>query len=145
MHRKEDDGAVSLCFLFHRLCLMNDRVKRGCFIGLGLHLFVSMCVCVCVGVAEKGNQRFFFSFSHVISEVKVIYGCQEVPRSALMPKKTLTWVEWGMEGESHPRNALLYFLCQRATGRSHPKSCCLRNERISEVAWSTVLRARPQN
>lgn len=35
---------------------MNDRVKGGCFIGLGLHL----CVCVCIGVTEKGNKRFFF-------------------------------------------------------------------------------------
>ncbi len=106
-------------------------------------LFVRVCVCV----AEKRTSASFF-FSHVISEAKIIYGCQEVPRSALMPEKTLTRVWWGMEGVervSHPQNALMYFLCQRATGRSHPKSCCLTNKRISEVAWSTVLRARPQN
>lgn len=144
MHGKEDDGAVSLHFLFHRLCLMNDRVKGGSFIGLRLHLFLFVYVCV----LQKRRPVLLFFFSHVISEAKVIYGCQEVPRSALMPEKTLTRVWWGMEGVervSHPQNALMYFLCQRATGRSHPKSCCLTNKRISEVAWSTVLRARPQN
>lgn len=34
---------------------------------------------------------------------------------------------------SHLQNALMYFSCQRAMGRSHSKSCCLRNEIISEV------------
>lgn len=83
---------------------MNDRVKGGCFIGLGLHL----CVCVCVLVL----QALLFP-PHIISEVKVIYGCQEVPRSTLMPKKTLTWVGWGWRGlsECHTHEMLSCISC----------------------------------
>lgn len=141
MHRKEDDGRVSPHFLFHQLCLMNDRVKGWLYLRFGI---APCCVCACVregtrggeteGVPKKGNSAFF---SHlVISEVKVNYDCQDVPRSTVRPKKPLTWVELRVEQVermSHPQNALMYFSCQRAMGRSHSKSCCLRNEIISEV------------
>lgn len=65
-----------------------------------LHRFgiASLRVFVSWFLQKKVTRASFFPLSHVISEVKVIYGCQEVPRSALMPEKTLTWVGWGMEG-----------------------------------------------
>lgn len=89
MHRKDDDEAASLHFLFHRLGLMNERVKGGCLVALGLHLDVFMCV--------RRVPVPLFS-PHVISEVRVIYGCQEVPRSALMAEKSLGLGQMGDGG-----------------------------------------------
>ena len=65
-----------------------------------LHRFgiASLRVFVSWFLQKRVTRASFFPLSHVISEVNVIYGCQEVPRSALMPEKTLTWVGWGMEG-----------------------------------------------
>lgn len=67
-----------------------------------LHRFgiASLRVFVSWFLQKKVTRASFFLLSHVISEVKVIYGCQEVPRGALMPEKTLTCIScvkrpWG--------------------------------------------------
>lgn len=120
MCRKEDDGGVSPRFLSHGLCLMNGRVKDWPFLGFAIGPW---CVFVCV--AAKGTSTSFAS--HLVIS-KVIYGFRKSPE-APCPKQTLTWDGARVEHNVTP----MYFLCQRAVGRSHPKSRCLRNERISEV------------
>lgn len=51
----------------------------------------------------------------------------------------------GGEHLSHSQNTLMYFWCQRTVWKSHPNSCSLRNERISEDTWCTVHQARAKN
>lgn len=51
----------------------------------------------------------------------------------------------GGEHLLHSQNTLMYFWCQRTVWKSHPNSCSLRNERISEDTWCTVHQARAKN
>lgn len=57
MHRKEDDGRVSPHFLFHQLCLMNDRVKGWLYLRFGI---APCCVCACVREGERGGRQKVF-------------------------------------------------------------------------------------
>lgn len=106
---------MSLGFLFHGSCLINDHVKRS---------FGTAPLC-------SATELLFFSSRHGRSQSN-LWMSGSPQKHSEAPEKLDRGVG-GLGRGGQPQNALMYFLCQRVTGRSLPKPCSLGNKGIAEV------------